>query len=94
MHVIADTSEYRLLNYVSVAILVAAAIQNSAKYWSEWQDLNLRPPRPERGAQPVASLSRGVARFCVIPVKLCADFRRFRWFVAEHSDPRKLRKNQ
>jgi hypothetical protein len=20
-----------------------------AKYWSEWQDLNLRPPRPERG---------------------------------------------
>jgi hypothetical protein len=24
----------------------------SAKYWSEWQDLNLRPPRPERGALP------------------------------------------
>ena len=23
-----------------------------AKYWSEWQDLNLRPPRPERGALP------------------------------------------
>jgi Bacterial Ig domain len=22
----------------------------SAKCWSEWQDLNLRPPRPERGA--------------------------------------------
>jgi hypothetical protein len=21
----------------------------SVKYWSEWQDLNLRPPRPERG---------------------------------------------
>jgi hypothetical protein len=21
----------------------------SRKYWSEWQDLNLRPPRPERG---------------------------------------------
>ena len=20
--------------------------------WSEWQDLNLRPPRPERGALP------------------------------------------
>jgi len=38
-----------MLNYVSVAILVAAAIQNSAKYWSEWQDFNLRPPRPERG---------------------------------------------
>src|ERR1700745_1096127 len=24
----------------------------SAKCWSEWQDLNLRPPRPERGALP------------------------------------------
>ncbi len=23
-----------------------------AKSWSEWQDLNLRPPRPERGALP------------------------------------------
>ncbi len=22
------------------------------KFWSEWQDLNLRPPRPERGALP------------------------------------------
>src|ERR1700716_598233 len=22
------------------------------EYWSEWQDLNLRPPRPERGALP------------------------------------------
>jgi hypothetical protein len=22
------------------------------KIWSEWQDLNLRPPRPERGALP------------------------------------------
>src|SRR5262249_42412303 len=21
-------------------------------FWSEWQDLNLRPPRPERGALP------------------------------------------
>jgi hypothetical protein len=23
---------------------------NDARKWSEWQDLNLRPPRPERGA--------------------------------------------
>src|SRR6516165_6113307 len=31
----------------------------SAKCWSEWQDLNLRPPRPERGALPtVAQASR------------------------------------
>src|SRR3954466_7481798 len=25
-------------------------LDNSGKSWSEWQDLNLRPPRPERGA--------------------------------------------
>src|SRR5207302_6980699 len=24
----------------------------TGKYWSEWQDSNLRPPRPERGALP------------------------------------------
>jgi hypothetical protein len=27
-------------------------LSSSAKCWSEWQDLNLRPPRPERGALP------------------------------------------
>ena len=26
--------------------------ERSFKYWSEWQDLNLRPPRPERGSGP------------------------------------------
>jgi hypothetical protein len=30
----------------------------SAKPWSEWQDLNLRPPRPERGALPTAGQAR------------------------------------
>jgi hypothetical protein len=25
-----------------------------AKYWSEWQDLNLRSPRPERGAPTIS----------------------------------------
>src|SRR5215471_17550100 len=30
----------------------------SAKCWSEWQDLNLRPPRPERGAPPTARESQ------------------------------------
>ena len=44
---------------VSVAVLVAVqnasanvfreTQQNQAANWSEWQDLNLRPPRPERG---------------------------------------------
>jgi hypothetical protein len=34
------------------------SVKNSVKaqkieeVWSEWQDLNLRPPRPERGALP------------------------------------------
>jgi len=31
----------------AVADPVANAIQFWAKHWSEWQDLNLRPPRPE-----------------------------------------------
>src|SRR4051812_42874627 len=31
---------------------IGARSKTSAKYWSEWQDLNLRPPRPERGALP------------------------------------------
>ena len=32
--------------------------------WSEWQDLNLRPPRPERGSGPAefASAQYGVER--------------------------------
>jgi integrase len=37
---------------VSVAETVAGGTERPAKYWSEWQDLNLRPPRPERGALP------------------------------------------
>ena len=35
-----------------VAEAVAERDDVSAKCWSEWQDLNLRPPRPERGALP------------------------------------------
>ena len=36
----------------TVAEAVAETKPTSPKYWSEWQDLNLRPPRPERGALP------------------------------------------
>jgi hypothetical protein len=30
-------------------------------FWSEWQDLNLRPPRPERGALPDCATLRLMA---------------------------------
>src|SRR5215510_6241019 len=33
-------------NIVSVGETVGTRVLLSAKYWSEWQDLNLRPPRP------------------------------------------------
>ena len=32
------------------------------KCWSEWQDLNLRPPRPERGALPDCATLRPQVR--------------------------------
>jgi hypothetical protein len=28
----------------------------SGEVWSEWQDLNLRPPRPERGVYPLSPM--------------------------------------
>jgi hypothetical protein len=37
---------------VSVTQPVTIRSLESAKCWSEWQDLNLRLPRPERGALP------------------------------------------
>lgn len=46
------TANAGLMSRVSVGITVGAAIRNRANDWSEWQDLNLRPPRPERGALP------------------------------------------
>jgi hypothetical protein len=36
---------------VSVPEVVPDWTVNLAKCWSEWQDLNLRPPRPERGVR-------------------------------------------
>ena len=45
---------------------VAGKERVSAKCWSEWQDLNLRPPRPERGALRTggAGSRPGVGNFC------------------------------
>jgi hypothetical protein len=31
--------------------------------WSEWQDLNLRPPRPERGTERVRVGAKTLLRF-------------------------------
>jgi hypothetical protein len=39
---------------VSVTQPVTVRSLKSAKCWSEWQDLNLRSPRPERGAPRVS----------------------------------------
>ena len=33
---------------ITVGETVGLALSGPAKYWSEWQDLNLRPPRPEQ----------------------------------------------
>src|SRR5262249_5133912 len=37
---------------VSVGETVGIDVSDGAKCWSEWQDLTLLPPRPERGALP------------------------------------------
>ena len=49
---------------ISVGETVEDAISGSAKCWSEWQDLNLRPPRPERGRVRVPSCI--FKRFCLV----------------------------
>src|SRR5262249_33341764 len=51
----ADRSSSSIYEYTpceTVPQSVPPTIEISAKCWSEWQDLNLRPPRPERGALP------------------------------------------
>jgi hypothetical protein len=42
--------------------------------WSEWQDLNLRPPRPERGALPDCATLRLKAGL-ITPARLKASWR-------------------
>src|SRR5262245_25546461 len=41
--------DVRHSSHQAVADSVAETLSILAKCWSEWQDLNLRPPRPERG---------------------------------------------
>ena len=43
---------HEAVTYVPTYVLLPMSPGWRAKYWSEWQDLNLRPPRPERGALP------------------------------------------
>jgi hypothetical protein len=46
---IGEAAGARSGNSVSVGETVGIDVSDAAKCWSEWQDLNLRPPRPERG---------------------------------------------
>src|ERR1700733_1755672 len=45
-----DLWAFLTLEYETVPQSVPESLLILAKCWSEWQDLNLRPPRPERGA--------------------------------------------
>src|SRR5262249_49845420 len=51
----------------ALADLLAQRDEISAKCWSEWQDLNLRPPRPERGALPDCATLRLKGRLITRP---------------------------
>jgi hypothetical protein len=44
--------QWTRIHYQTLGETLGGADVFSAKYWSERQDLNLRPPRPERGALP------------------------------------------
>jgi len=45
---ISDAQPVRFPFRQPLAQPLAQMMTIGAKYWSEWQDLNLRPPRPER----------------------------------------------
>src|SRR5262249_20094025 len=55
-HLIPHPSCLCLLSAVRTGGIVPHIIPRDGLYfeesWSEWQDLNLRPPRPERGSGP------------------------------------------
>ena len=36
---------------VPITVPVVRSVECLGDFWSEWQDLNLRPPRPERGGE-------------------------------------------
>src|SRR5437762_13847466 len=70
-------------------ISVGADALRSAKYWAEWQDLNLRPPRPERGALPGCATLRLEGRSysgALIPSQAQAVFG-YRALVEALADP-------
>jgi len=52
MQIEAVISRTPVASAISVGETVGVGVSGSAKCWSEWQDLNLRPPRPERGSGP------------------------------------------
>src|SRR5262245_66529061 len=68
-------SRRRLRWRVSVGETVGIDVSEGAKCWSEWQDLNLRPPRPERGALPDCATLRLEAGL-ITPAPLNASLRK------------------
>src|SRR5436853_4918351 len=65
-------SQFRgALHYVLGTFCHPCVRVGQAKYWSEWQDLNLRPPRPERGALPDCATLRLVGGFITTPKQGC-----------------------
>ncbi len=74
--------------------LLSAVPLGMGRRWSEWQDLNLRPPRPERGALPdCATLRDREALYSDLAsgpqVPICRLRR-----SSEFSTPRKRRKHR
>jgi hypothetical protein len=75
-----------------VAQVVADFGSKSAKCWSEWQDLNLRPPRPERGALPDCATLRLLGRMVLIATppwirKIISLAQRISGGVADSGEP-------
>jgi hypothetical protein len=79
--------------WVTARTGVGEAADFSGEIWSEWQDLNLRPPRPERGALPGCATLRYLAKARLYslgpppPAVLATSAIRPAWTIASTSLP-------
>jgi hypothetical protein len=69
--VIKSCGQLALSSVVSVGETVGTPPLIPSKYRSEWQDLNLRPPRPERGESPAIPADSVLSCRCCLQ----ADYR-------------------